>query len=308
MHSVKQLAKAIIRELVLRAPWGVREAIFDAYIDRIGIFEIGARFFPKLKIVEIGAAGDRGIVTSAWNDAFVLPEYAATGTFAQTVMLEFVNFFGSGGGTYMDIGANIGLTTIPVARNPHVRCLSFEPEPLNFEFLKRNVARNAVGGSVEFHRVALFESRGLMSLALADRNIGDHRLTMGTVPGRRTIEIPTVPLDDFLDRVTEPLAVKVDTQGAEPFIIAGGSKVLARAGLLAMEFCPHLMRQMGGDPNVVIELMSRFDRVAVMSGGSAEVPNYIGPADAQSILLHKLKTAAASDRDYVDILATRKSV
>jgi hypothetical protein len=50
------------------------------------------------------------------------------------------------------------------------------------------------------------------------------------VPGRRTVEVPAVPLDDFLDRVAEPLAVKIDTQGAEPFIISGGQLVCKRPG------------------------------------------------------------------------------
>jgi FkbM family methyltransferase len=302
---MKQLTKGIIRQLVLHAPWGAREAILDACIDRFGIEDFRLRVSRRFKIAEIGAAGDRGIVTSAWNDTVVLPEYAETGTFAPSVTSELTAFFGSEGGTYMDIGANIGLTTIPVARNPRVRCLAFEPEPLNFEFLKRNVARNAAGGSVEFYQVALFHSRCSMSLSIADTNIGDHRLTTGTVPGRRSIEIPAVPLDDFLDKIDRPLAVKVDTQGAEPHVIAGGGKVLARAGLLVMEFCPYLMRQLGGDPNVVIELMSGFDRVAVMSGGTTAVPNYIGPAEAQSILRHKAGTAAATDSDYLDIVAFR---
>jgi FkbM family methyltransferase len=281
--------------------------MLDACLDRVGHWEVALRLLPKLKIVEIGAAGDRGVVTSSWNDYATLPEYAMTGTYAETVTKELLNFFGAAGGTYLDIGANIGMTTIPIARNPHVRCLAFEPEPLNFEFLKRNVARNAEGSSVELHQIALFHSRTSMSLAIADKNVGDHRLTIGGVPGRRTIEISAVPLDDFIDRITGPLAVKVDTQGAEPFIIAGGRKVFAKADLVVMEFCPYLMRQLGGDPNIVIELMSGFDRVAVMKGGIAEVPNYIGPAEAERILREKLQTAAATDGDYFDIMATRRS-
>jgi FkbM family methyltransferase len=302
---VKQLATALIRYLVFHAPWGVREAMLQACIDRIGPVEVGSRLFPKLKVVEIGATGDRGVVTSAWNDHFVLPEYAETGTFAEVVTAALTDFFGADGGTYMDVGANIGLTTIPLARNPRVQCLAFEPEPLNFGFLQRNVARNAPGGMVDFHQVALFNERGSMSLSIADANIGDHRLTKAGVPGRRSIEIPTVPLDDFVDRISGKLAIKIDTQGAEPFVIAGGQKVLAKAGLLAMEFCPFLMKQLGGDPDVVIAAMSGFDRIAVMTGGKAETPNFVSTETAQTILRDKLRTAEASDGDYVDIMAVR---
>ncbi|HET6239527.1 MAG TPA: FkbM family methyltransferase [Acetobacteraceae bacterium] len=56
------------------------------------------------------------------------------------------------------------------------------------------------------------------------------------------IRVQAVPLDDFFDKVTGPLAVKVDTQGAERFVIAGDTRIFTRACLIAMEFCPFLMR------------------------------------------------------------------
>ncbi len=295
----------MIRELVFVVPWGVREALLDACIERVGTEAVCARLLPKLKITEIGAVGDRGVVTSVSNDMFVLTEYASAGTFAQTVTQALTSFFADGSGTYMDVGANIGLTTIPLARNPNVRCLAFEPEPRNFDLLRRNVARNAPDSVVHFHQIALFHSRSSLSLAVAESNIGDHRLTLSKPADRRTVEIAALPLDDFIDQVTGRLAIKVDTQGAEPHVVAGGQKAFARAGLVAMEFCPFLMRELGGDPNLVIDLMSGFDRVAIMKGGHAEAPVFTTPATAQQALRDKLRTAAASDGDYLDILAVR---
>ena len=67
-------------------------------------------------------------------------------------------FFAPTGGTYLDIGANIGLMTVPFARDPRIRCLAFEPDPTNFGFLQRNIApRNAPASSAELHQVALFK-------------------------------------------------------------------------------------------------------------------------------------------------------
>ena len=55
----------------------------------------------------------------------------------------FVDFFEErDSGTYLDIGANIGLTTIPIARNHRVRCHSFEPDPGLFVHLLENIHRN----------------------------------------------------------------------------------------------------------------------------------------------------------------------
>jgi FkbM family methyltransferase len=291
-----------------RGQCAVRQAMLDGYLDHhYDIQRAHLRLLRMLNITEIGADGDRGVITSDRNDRFGLLEYAATGTFAPMVTKEMLDFFGAEAGTYMDVGANIGLTTIPFARNLRIRCLAFEPEPVNFGHLKRNVARNAEGASIELHPVALFDKHGTMSMGLAEMNLGDHRLTRGAVSNRRTIDVSVVPLDDFLDRVEGQLAVKVDTQGAEPFVVAGGKGVFARAGLIAMEFCPYLMRQLGGDPGIVIDLVAGFDRVAVMGGGKAEAPRYGSPGEAKEMLENKLRIAADTDEDYLDILAARGS-
>lgn len=325
MPKIKPTLKAIIRFAAFHAPRGARETMLNACLDRdegilnacqgalsasldrMSLGERYSRLLPKCKLVEIAATGDRGIVASASNDTMVICEYANTGTFAETVTMVLTEFFVPNGGTYMDIGANIGLMTIPFARNALIHCVAFEPEPVNFGFLKRNVARNAPGSPVEFHQIALYNSRTSLELAIAEGNIGDHRLTTSGVPGRQTVKVVAQPLDDFIDTVTGPLAVKIDTQGAEPFIIAGGQKVLAKADLLAMEFCPYLMRQLGGDPEILINLVTGFERVAVMPGGIAVMPVYTDPVAAVSALRAKLANAADTDGDYLDIIAMRRT-
>ncbi len=302
---MKNLARAAILKFVSSAPWGVREAILEACITRIGAAEVSARLFPRLGIVEVGAWGDLGLIRSAANDRGVLALYARTGSVENMIVKQVQAFFGSEAGTYIDIGANIGLTTIPIARNPLIRCITFEPEPGNFHYLQLNVATNVGSNRVEFHQMALLDHPGTVILAVADGNLGDHRVTKTGIPGRRSVEVPAAPLDDFADRIVGPLAVKIDTQGAEPAIVAGGGKVLARAGLLAMEFCPFLMRQLGGDPEIVIALMGGFDQIALTASGSDAEPVFLPPAQAQDELRAKLRTARDDDGDYLDIIAKR---
>jgi len=304
---MKALITAAIRFVVFHLPRGVREALFSACVERIGLYPVFARLRPQLRLVEVAANGDRGVITGAADDMAVLPEYALSGTFSASITALMTEFLRDSGGTFIDIGANIGLTVIPFARMPGVHCLAFEPEPRNFNFLRRNVARNAPDASIELHQVAPFHSRSQLSLAIAEDNLGDHRVTLGGVPGRRSIAIEAFPLDDFAASVRGKLAVKIDTQGAEPFVIAGGAAVLARASILAIEFCPYLMRQLGGDPATVIALIVGFERVAVMPGGVTETPVFVTPQQAQAMLRHKVETATDSDGDYVDILAVRSA-
>jgi hypothetical protein len=184
MNSMKELARAVIRRLAARAPCGAQQDMLDGYIDRISDEAFLLQVLQRFKIVEIGADGGCGVIASAWNDQVVLLLYAANGTGSPTVTRATLDLFGDGPDTYMDVGANIGVTAIPVARNQKIRCLAFEPEPVNFGHLIRNVARNAGGASVEFHQVALFDSHSTMSMALAYTNLGDHRLTQGIVSDR----------------------------------------------------------------------------------------------------------------------------
>lgn len=77
----------------------------------------------------------------------------------------FCDFFTrAGSGTYLDIGANIGLTTIPVAQNPRVACKAFEPAPHNFRYLSHNVAANCPHGNVDLFNLALFDRRATMTM------------------------------------------------------------------------------------------------------------------------------------------------
>jgi len=302
---MKAVLKSVLRRAAAQAPWGARYALLDGCLDGTQLSDIAAHVLPRLRFSEVAADGDRGTMSSSSADNMVIVEYAQTGTFAPEVTRQFQDFFAPAGGTYLDIGANIGLMTVPFARDPRIHCLAFEPDPANFGFLQRNIARNAPGNTAELHQVALFKERTTLTLALADGNLGDHRLTLSEVPGRRTVEVSAVPLDDFAGRIKRPLAAKIDTQGAEPFIIAGGQTVLAEVGLLALEFCPYLMRQLDGDVDVPITLISGFSSVAVMRGGKAEAPRYVAPDDAVRMMRDKLRTAADSDQDYLDILARR---
>jgi hypothetical protein len=77
------------------------------------------------------------------------------------------------------------------------------------------------------------------------------------------IDVRVAPLDDFPDRIEGRLALKVDTQGAEPFVVAGARACLPRSDF-SMEFCPYLMRQLGSDSGIVMDLVAGFDRVAIM--------------------------------------------
>jgi hypothetical protein len=117
--------------------------------------------------------------------------------------------------------------------------------------------------------VALMDKPGELVFELSPTNHGDHRARMNESVALMdenkwaTIVVSGKCLDDFAHLAKPPLAVKMDTQGAEPFVIAGGSKVFDMADLAMSEFSPYNMNRMKADSTIFIDYFSNFSDVAV---------------------------------------------
>lgn len=153
-----------------------------------------------------------------------------------------------------DVGANIGYYTLLAARavGPSGRVFAFEPEPRNFELLTRNVAENGFT-NVRLVNAAVSSTEGVMRLHLDDANFGAHSFEAGSVrtSSGRSVEVATVLLDGFADeaRVFEAgVLVKVDVQGAEALVVAGGRRILELPGTTAlMEVWPEALARAQAD-------------------------------------------------------------
>lgn len=303
---VKATAKRMLASTVLRMPWGAREAIYEALCDRLGPAETMVRAASRAGIAGISASGRWGTVQSAANDRTILPIYARTGDWARRTHETLAAFFSNAGGTYLDIGANIGLTTLPVAQNPLVKCFAFEPEPINFAHLRENVQRNAVHRNVVLHRLALLDRAGSVLFGLSDDgNLGDHRVITAPHSTRHTTEVAAALLDELHIPITGQLAIKVDTQGAEPAVISGGLNTFAKADLVILEFSPYMINQLRGDPTIVYRYLADFERVALIEGESEEDLK-LGSAAAACMALQEIYERHRHNKDvYFDVYAYR---
>jgi FkbM family methyltransferase len=218
-------------------------------------------------------------------------------------------------GTYIDIGANIGLTTIPLAIGSSWNFFAFEPDPTNFRRLRLNLLRNSVE-SVVARNVALSDAVGTLTLRKSPNNFGDFRLEregggsgMDWADDRyketewEAVEVQTSTLDGTFAGAAfaGPMIVKIDTQGAEPFILKGGTEILAKAELVIMEFWPYGIARQGTDPiKFIDDLKGLFGSVQVISAASGEP---LGDSfDVVSRLTAKI--VAGSPTDYFDLVLT----
>lgn len=97
----------------------------------------------------------------------------------------------------VDVGANIGYYTLLLAKQVgHAgRVFAFEPDPVNFDLLQRNVERNGYRNIV-LERLAVSDVTGSVTLFTNEENRGDHRIhpTTSDLPA---VEVPSVRLDDY---------------------------------------------------------------------------------------------------------------
>lgn len=126
--------------------------------------------------------------------------------------------------TVLDIGANIGSHTVPLAQHvgPNGRVYAFEPQRVVFQLLCANVALNSLT-NVECHWAALAESPGTVLIPEIDytreANYGAIEISKFAV-GR---PVPKITLDDLVSLPRVDL-IKIDVEGMEERVIRGGSE------------------------------------------------------------------------------------
>jgi FkbM family methyltransferase len=133
---------------------------------------------------------------------------------------------------FFDVGANIGLVSLIVARQPqfnHGRVHGFEPEPRNLEHMRRNIAANDLAASVQAHGVALSKAEGTAELFVRGE-AGEGRHSLVSERGSTgAIKVPLTTMDTFCqeNRVL-PTVIKIDVEGAEGEVLYGMGALLER--------------------------------------------------------------------------------
>lgn len=226
-------------------------------LPRWALFGILEEVSALLSLDNIIASGENGTFEGSIRDYGLFNRYLRGGSWSPEVSQLALTAFGkAGGGTYLDVGANIGLTTVPIARSGLARCFAFEPHPVTCARLRRNLLQNGVESRVEVFESAVGGVRTHAQFWLSDANTGDGRLRLGEGSGS---ELPpgtfkSVAVDRADDLVSsrcalaelpEPIFIKLDIQGMEPAFFAGAPSILARSSYLFTEFWPQELEKNG---------------------------------------------------------------
>jgi FkbM family methyltransferase len=131
----------------------------------------------------------------------------------------------------LDIGANTGIFSLKqAARGASV--YAFEPNPEAYSRLVRNVEENSLTGRIVVFREALGSRPGLAGLKTSSSTVVtrvEFNVRGDVKVGSLNDAIPALGLE----RVQ---LIKLDVEGAEAEVLAGGTRVLSRVERIVMEY------------------------------------------------------------------------
>jgi FkbM family methyltransferase len=136
------------------------------------------------------------------------------------------------GGTFFDIGANIGSYTLLASELGAVQVMAFEPHPMTVKLLSENVCLNNRKNVTVCH-MALGQREG--SLWLTDYAGSSINHSVAEHEGR-TVEVPCQRADRFCEeRGVTPNYVKLDVEGFEFDVLTGFGAQLDHVQVLFIE-------------------------------------------------------------------------
>lgn len=219
------------------------------------------------------------------------------GSYEQDVMSYTIDLAGKyvgrvpllDGRVFVDIGANIGTSTIPALKMFGAsQAVSIEPDAENYKFLRCNLIANDVEDRVRTLRVALSDKSGSGTLEFAEGSWGDHRIrTQAGLPDgiflestRPTRTVPLTRFDDVVGELPIDLSqvgiVWMDVQGHEGHVLAGAATLRESDVPVAMEYWPYGLRRAGGldllHDAIAADYRTVVDIRASMAGAEAELP------------------------------------
>ena len=175
--------------------------------------------------------------------------------------------------TLLDIGANIGTTSITILlANALSKAIAVEPVPANFELLQQNVQNNQLTQRIRIKQLAISDQAGTVTMELNDSLHGDHRVRMANAAthpqdffqesSRPTVAVQSIPLDQLLSQESiapsEIGLVWMDVQGHEGHVIKSGHQLFAQKPPTLIELWKYGIERSGMKIEVFCELLSRY--------------------------------------------------
>lgn len=169
--------------------------------------------------------------------------------------------------TFVDVGANIGTSTLPaVLEHGFARAVAIEPDEINHVLLAQSVVANGLEQRVKTIRAALSNEEKEVLLERCLVNHGDHRLRTecqapaaeeGTATSHEIVPVPATTFDALVQQgaisLDEVGLVWIDAEGHEGHVFQGAQSLLESNVPVVVKFRPQALEAAQG--------LERFERL-----------------------------------------------
>ena len=165
---------------------------------------------------------------------------------------------------FYDIGANLGVYSFLTVPIRNMRVYAFEPNPVLFDDLCKNVVLNNLTNRITCCSLAVSDYIGKGHLSVLEKPLFSGLSSLGDISwlNRPVIKkkVQTITLDDFVKDHKIPNVIKSDAEGAELAILKGGIKTLSEHHpVLILEFAPKRMKNFGYGPQDILDVLSKLE-------------------------------------------------
>jgi FkbM family methyltransferase len=239
---------------------------------------------------------------SAWDDHIVDMLYFSNRSYSEFTELSIFNALAKDSKVILDIGANTGLYSILSARaNPKAQIIGFEPYPVNFARLHKNMGVNGIQSQVELVNLALGDSNSKIQFAvpaggqICDVSSADVDFTKSHYQkwlSYKEIEVEQTTLDHFCtERNFESVdLIKIDVEYYELSVLKGAVESLAKYSPVILieifvdeercKFFEEVLKPMG------------YHAYLIMMDGLIRTEGLIENPDCGNIVLSKQKSSS----------------
>ena len=171
--------------------------------------------------------------------------------------VEFLESTIEEGMNVIDIGANIGITTVTIAKiiGKGGRVFSFEPAPEYFDTLKNNMSANGLE-NVEVYEQAVTDQVG-------EVDFYQRGLSSGIVleEGVKRFEVSTTAIDRFLSekKIERIDLINMDCEGSELLVFKGAKETLQKNKVkIFCEIHHDFLKQLGQSVGDIVEYLQKL--------------------------------------------------
>jgi len=141
--------------------------------------------------------------------------------------IEWVIDYLNEGSVFFDIGANVGIYSISVAKkSSDIHIFAFEPVPNTAQIFKENINKNNVSSNISLIEEAVTNTEGFVNITM-DFHSSNYVTSYDSSYNCKLVKSTTI--DSFVETNKVPRIdlIKIDVEGGETYVLKGAIKSIA---------------------------------------------------------------------------------